>query len=111
MLITAHGETKTAKEWADLAGITPHQVLTRLASGRYTSEEAIRKEPKPKPPSKTDACRELDETPFENLPSFIQRLVKKDGYLKTRYGNFVREKYRKVFDRFYDEIFLPRFTK
>ena len=103
--ITLDGETKTIAEWAKITGISPSGIRTRLMLG-WPAEKILKLPQKFKTDASSDgmnktcAERNLDETPYDQLPEIIKGVIPV-SYKKTRYGTYTRRYHPKVFDAWY----------
>lgn len=67
-----------------------------------------------KPPSKSDAEYELNDTPFEKLPPTIAKTIKPyveragPGRKTKKYGEFMRKHFRSDFDAWFTNEWLPK---
>jgi hypothetical protein len=105
--LTYQGETLTVKEWAKKKGLAVTTIMSRLDRGDDI-ERALRSSQKH--PSKMQAMRYLDECSIENLPPIILKKIKEVKYRYNRYGNYMQQMHRDVFDKWYEEDFKHRTT-
>ncbi len=114
-LITYKGETKTVSQWARQFNLTVSTIYRRLEM--KWQPERILETPHainigiPKPITKSDAERFLNDLPIESLPKQFVKPI--DQRIRNKFqaigshGTWIRKFHRNLFDKWFIEEYAP----
>lgn len=108
MLITYKGQTKNAHQWAMELGLGRGTITSRIARG-WSVEKAIETPPDKvftnnadeRPISKSDAEIQLNETPLDQWPKHLAKLL--PARTPKKPGMHLRTNNRKEFDEWFNQ--------
>lgn len=117
MDITYKNKTRTAEEWAEKTGISVCAIKHRIYRGwpaertletpvlaQFSQSSGVVKI------TKEEGERFLNDSVLDSLPSNLRKIIVEANRCRgvvTKYGQFLRNKHRAVFDEWFSLSFLP----
>lgn len=105
MKVEYKGKLCTVAELSAMSGLTPNNIRSRLKRN-HPIEEVLCPTLKKKA-TKSDAELYLNDLPTEHLPKVVKDCMKVKVCKAKRVGDWFRNEFRPLFDKWYEEDFLP----